>query len=113
MSSTGSTLGDIGHKLLFVFKQPLLWLAIAVGLFISSTITLSAYVGSKDSWNQLKDHIRKTMILTIIGSSVLFIGLLLYVLQDPSKTMYIVLTLGCISLALGYASLTVSAISRV
>lgn len=113
MSSTGSTISDIGNTVFFVFKQPLLWLAVAVGLFISSTITLSAYVGSKDSWNQLKDHIRKTMIFTMIGSAVLFIGLLLYVLQDPSKTMYIVLTLGCISLALGYTSLTVSAVSRV
>jgi len=52
------------------------------------------------------------MIMTIIGSTVLFIGLLLYVLQDPSKTMYIVLLLGCISLGLGYSALTLSVITR-
>ena len=111
-TDTSGALSTIGNTLGFIVKQPLLWLAIAIGLFISSTITLSAYVGSKDSWNQLKDHVKKTMIMTIIGSTVLFIGLLLYVLQDPSKTMYIVLLLGCISLGLGYSALTLSVITR-
>jgi hydrogenase/urease accessory protein HupE len=111
-TDTSSTLSSIGNGLTMIFGQPLLWLVIAIGLFVASTATLSAYVGSKDSWNQLKSHVKNTLTMSIIGSFVLFIGLLLYSLQDQSKTMYIVLLLGCISLALGYASLTISAVSR-
>jgi uncharacterized membrane protein len=111
-TDTSSTLSTIGNGLGMVLKQPLLWLIISIGLFIGSILSLSSYIGSKDSWNQLKSHVRNTMIMTIIGSSVLFIGLLLYILQDQNKAMYIVLILGSISLALGYTALTISAISR-
>lgn len=111
-TDTSSALSSVRNIFSMIFGQPLLWLTIAIGLFVASTVTLSAYVGSKDSWNQLKSHVRNTLIMSIIGSSVLFIGLLLYSLQDQSKTMYIVLLLGCISLALGYASLTISAVTR-
>jgi hypothetical protein len=85
---------------------------LAIGLYIGSFVVISQFVGSKDSQNQIKPDINKILGLTIAGSFTLFLALLLYFIKDPSNIIYIVLIMSCITLALSYSALAISAISK-
>lgn len=85
---------------------------LAVGLYIGSFVVISQFVGTKDSQNQIKPEINKILGLTIGGSFALFLALLLYFIKDPSNIIYIVLIMSCITLALSYSALAISAISK-
>jgi len=85
---------------------------LAVGLYIGSFVVISQFVGTKDSQNQIKPEINKILGLTIGGSFALFLALLLYFIKDPGNIIYIVLIMTCITLALSYSALAISAISK-
>jgi hypothetical protein len=85
---------------------------LAVGLYIGSFVVISQFVGTKDSQNQIKPEINKILGLTIGGSFALFLALLLYFIKDPGNIIYIVLVMTCITLALSYSALAISAISK-
>jgi hypothetical protein len=85
---------------------------LAIGLYIGSFVVISQFVGTKDSQNQIKPEINKILGLTIGGSFALFLALLLYFIKDPSNIIYIVLVMSCITLALSYSALAISAISK-
>ena len=85
---------------------------IAVGLYIGSFVVISQFVGSRDSQNQIKPEINKILGLTIGGSFFLFLALLVYFIKDPGNIIYIVLIMTCITLALSYSALAISAISK-
>jgi len=85
---------------------------LAIGLYIGSFVVISQFVGSKDSQNQIKPDINKILGLTIAGSFTLFLALLLYFIKDPGNIIYIVLIMTCITLALSYSALAISAISK-
>ena len=81
-------------------------------LYITSFVMISQFVGSKDSQNQIKPEINTILGLTILGSFVLFLALLMYFIKDPGNIIYIVLVITCITLALSYSALAISAISK-
>jgi hypothetical protein len=85
---------------------------ISISMFISSFVSISNFVGSKDDWNLIKPQITKVLILTLIGTFGLIITTLLYFIQDSAKTIYFILVLTCISLGLSFSALAISAISR-
>ena len=85
---------------------------IASILYITSFVMISQFVGSKDSQNQIKPEINTILGLTILGSFVLFLALLMYFIKDPGNIIYIVLVITCITLALSYSALAISAISK-
>jgi len=85
---------------------------LAIGLYIASFVIISQFVGSKDSQNQIKPEINKILGLTIGGSFALFLSLLMYFIKDPANIIYIVLIMTCITLALSYSALAISAISK-
>ena len=85
---------------------------LAIGLYIGSFVVISQFVGTRDSQNQIKPEINKILGLTIGGSFSLFLALLLYFYKDPANIVYIVLVMTCITLALSYSALAISAISK-
>ena len=85
---------------------------LAIGLYIGSFVVISQFVGTRDSQNQIKPEINKILGLTIGGSFALFLALLLYFIKDPGSIIYIILIITCITLALSYSALAVSAISK-
>lgn len=85
---------------------------VSVSMYIWSFVSMSNFVGSKDDWNLIKPQITKVMILTLIGTFGLSVATLLYYIQDPTKIMYFVLIITCLSLGLSFSSLAVAAISR-
>jgi hypothetical protein len=84
----------------------------AVGLYIASFVIISQFVGSRDGQNQIKPQINQILGLTIAGSFALFLALLMYFIKDPGNIIYIVLIMTCITLALSYSALAISAISK-
>ena len=85
---------------------------LAIGLYIGSFVVISQFVGTRDSQNQLKPQVNKILGLSIGGSFLLFLALLLYFIKDPGSIIYILLIITCITLALSYSALAVSAISK-
>jgi len=85
---------------------------IAIGLYIGSFVIISQFVGTRDRQNQIKPDINKILATTILGSFFLFLALLMYFIKDPGNIIYIVLIMTCITLALSYSALAISAISK-
>lgn len=85
---------------------------LAIGLYIGSFVVISQFVGTRDSQNQIKPQVNKILGLSIGGSFLLFLALLLYFIKDPGSIIYILLIITCITLALSYSALAVSAISK-
>lgn len=85
---------------------------VSVALFIASFVSMSQFAGSKDDWNLIQPQITKVLVLSLIGTFALIIASLLYYIQDPSRAMYFILVLCCVSLGLSYSALAVAAISR-
>ncbi len=113
MSSNVSTTG-VANSIMGSKMSSGIWIfgVISVGLFISSFVTMSKFVGSKDDWNLIQPQITKILILTIIGTFGLIVTSLLYFIQDSARTIYFILVLCCLSLGLSYSALAISAISR-
>jgi hypothetical protein len=84
----------------------------AIGFFIGAFVGMSNFIGSKDDWNQIKPQVTKIIILSIMGVVLLMIAALLYFIQDPSKTMYFILIISCLSLGLSFSAVGIAAISR-
>lgn len=84
----------------------------AVGLFIGSFVSISQFVGTKDNWNQIKDQIGKSWGLSLGAAVALFAACMLYFIQNREYIIYIILAISCLTLALSYSALAVSAISR-
>jgi hypothetical protein len=85
---------------------------LSVGFYIASFAIISQFVGSRDGQNQIKPEINKILATTILGSFFLFLALLMYFIKDPGNIIYIVLIMTCITLALSYSALAISAISK-
>ena len=85
---------------------------LSIGLYIGSFVIISQFVGSRDGQNQIKPQINQILGLTIAGSFALFLALLMYFIKDPGNIIYIVLIMTCITLALSYSALAISAISK-
>lgn len=87
--------------------------AVTSAFFITSFVLTSQFVGSSDRWEEIKREIMsKVWPLTIVGTIGLFITCSIYILQDPKKSMYFLLVLGCISIGMAYSSLVISIISK-
>ena len=111
-SSAASTVSSwIGSPLLSTTGMIVCGL-LAIGLYIGSFVVISQFVGTRDSQNQIKPEINKILGLTIGGSFALFLALLLYFIKDPGNIIYIVLIMTCITLAISYSALAISAISK-
>ena len=109
--STSSTSGFIN---MLAANWPLLLAgAVTSVFFIISFVLTSNYVGSTDRWEEIKREIMtKVWPLTIVGTLGLFVTSVIYILQDPKKSMYFLLVLACLSLGMSYSSLVISIISK-
>jgi len=90
----------------------ILFTVVSIGLFIGSFVQMSKFVGSKDDWNVIQPQITLILGLTLGGTFALIVASGLYYMQNPSKTIYFILVLCCLSLGLSYAALAIAAISR-
>jgi hypothetical protein len=80
-------------------------------LFIRSTISTSDLIGDTENWRAIKPQIKRIWWQTAVGTVILFIGMFAYVLQYQQASVVFILLISCISLALSFASISMSAIS--
>lgn len=100
--SAGSTIGTIG----------IIGCGIAaIVLFIMSTVATSDLIGNNENWRAIKPQIKRIWWQTAVGAFILFIGMFFYVLQYEKAAIVFILIISCISLALSFASISMSAIS--
>jgi hypothetical protein len=85
---------------------------ISIGLYISSFVTVSNFIGSKDDWNIIKPQLTKIWGLTLGGTFALMIASFLYFVQDPTRMIYFILVLTCLTLGLSFSAMAIAAISR-
>ena len=85
---------------------------ISIGLYITSFVTVSNFIGSKDDWNIIKPQLTKIWGLTLGGTVALMIASFLYFVQDPSRMIYFILILTCLTLGLSFSAMAIAAISR-
>ena len=83
----------------------------SIVLFIRSTIATSELIGDTENWRAIKPQIKRIWWQTAVGAAILFIGMFFYVLQYEKASVVFVLIISCISLALSFASISMSAIS--
>lgn len=94
------------------------WAIIGLGmltasLYIASFVITSKTLGSVNSWEKIQSEVlKKIWPLTLVGTLLLFVTSALFILQDPSKTMYALLILCCIAIGFSYSALAISVISR-
>ena len=80
-------------------------------LFIRSTMATSDLIGDTENWRSIKPQIKRIWWQTAVGTVILFIGMFAYVLQYQQASVVFILLISCISLALSFASISMSAIS--
>ncbi len=85
---------------------------LSVSLYIASFVTVSNFIGSKDDWNIIKPQLTKIWGLTLGGTVALMIATFLYFVQDPSRMIYFILVLTCLTLGLSFSAMAIAAISR-
>ena len=83
----------------------------SIVLFIRSYIQTSDLIGDTENWRAIKPQIKRIWWQTAIGAVILFIGMFMYVLQYEKASIVFILLISCISLALSFASISMSAIS--
>jgi hypothetical protein len=85
---------------------------LSIGLYIGSFVTMSNFIGSKDDWNIIKPQLTKIWGLTLGGTVALMIASFLYFVQDPTRMIYFILLITCLTLGLSFSALAIAAISR-
>lgn len=111
-SGSGSVLTSIISTL---GKNPYMILGgvVTAVFFITSFVLAAKFLGSEERWEKIqREVVSKILPLTLVGTLALFVTSALYVLQDPHKTMYFLLVLGCLSLGLSYTAVVISVISK-
>ena len=83
----------------------------SIVLFINSTVKTSDLIGNTENWRAIKPQINRIWLNAGIGALILFIGMFIYVLQYEKASVIFILIISCISLALSFASISMSAIS--
>lgn len=98
-----------------IAKNPLMVLSgvVAASFFITSFVLAGKFLGSEERWEKIqREVVSKILPLTLVGTLALFVTCALYILQDPHKTMYLLLVLGCLSLGLAYSAVVISVIAK-
>lgn len=86
---------------------------VTAGFFIASFVVASKFLGSEERWEKIqREVVSKILPLTLVGTLALFVTSALYILQDPHKTMYFLLVLGCLSLGMAYSAVVISVIAK-
>ena len=83
----------------------------SIVLFILSSIQTSELIGGTENWRAIKPKIKNIWWQTAVGAVILFIGMFAYVLQYEKASVIFILLISCISLALSFSSISMSALS--
>ena len=98
-----------------IMKNPLMIVSgvVTAAFFITSFVLAGKFLGSEERWEKIqREVVSKILPLTLVGTLALFVTCALYIRQDPHKTMYLLLVLGCLSIGLAYSAVVISVIAK-
>lgn len=83
----------------------------AVGYVVSFMLT-SKYLGTKDTWNSLRDNVIMTILWCLVAAILLIVVCIFYFNQNTEGAMYFVLIVSILSLCLSYGAMCIAAVTR-
>lgn len=82
---------------------------------IGAIITFSVYIAKllkEENSSSYKDNIQGKIIILTLGYLFMCVSMVLYIIQEPHNSMYILLLLTCLSIGITFASLSISIVSK-
>lgn len=82
---------------------------------IGAIITFIVYIVKllkEENSASYKDNILGKIIILSVGFLFMCVSMILYIIQEPSKSMYILLLLTCLSIGITFASLSITIVSK-
>lgn len=82
---------------------------------ISAIITFIIYIVkllNEENAASYKDNILGKIIILSVGYLFMCASIILYIIRDPTKSLYILLLLTCLSIGITYASLSITTASK-
>jgi hypothetical protein len=107
-SAAKQTLASGGSTMIVVYIS----YAIFTALFITSIVRMSQFLGSSDSWNQIKSQVTEVLVYSFVGILAFTIASLTLVIQMPTTLSYLPMLVACLALGIGFAAICLATISR-
>jgi len=85
---------------------------IGIGLYIWSAITVAQAHSASEDYTVLKNTVPTLIAQTLVGTLLLYLALLMYVIQDLNAMIYILVVMVFLTFGLAYTAVAISAMSR-
>jgi len=85
---------------------------VGLGLYIWSAITVAQAHSASTDYTILKNTVPTLIAQTLVGTLLLYLALLMYVIQDLNVMIYILVAMVFLTFGLSYTAVAIAAISR-
>lgn len=85
---------------------------VGLGLYIWSAITVSQAHGASEDYGVLKNTVPSLIAQTLVGTLLLYLALLMYVIQDLNVMIYLLVVMVFLTFGLAYTAVAIAAMSR-
>ena len=85
---------------------------VGLGLYIWSAITVAQAHSASEDYTILKNTVPTLIAQTLVGTLLLYLALLMYVIQDLNVMIYILVVMVFLTFGLSYTAVAIAAISR-
>ena len=85
---------------------------VGLGLYIWSAITVAQAHSASEDYGVLKNTVPTLIAQTLVGTLLLYLALLMYVIQDLNVMIYILVAMVFLTFGLSYTAVAMAAMSR-
>lgn len=85
---------------------------VGLGLYIWSAITVAQAHSASEDYGVLKNTVPTLIAQTLVGTLLLYLALLMYVIQDLNVMIYILVAMVFLTFGLAYTAVAMAAMSR-
>jgi hypothetical protein len=85
---------------------------VGLGLYIWSAITVAQAHSASEDYTILKNTVPTLIAQTLVGTLLLYLALLMYVIQDLNVMIYILVVMVFLTFGLSYTAVAIAAMSR-
>jgi len=85
---------------------------VGLGLYIWSAITVAQAHSASEDYTILKNTVPTLIAQTLVGTLLLYLALLMYVIQDLNVMIYILVAMVFLTFGLSYTAVAIAAMSR-
>jgi len=104
--STGASQGNSGAMMMTIMG------VVGMGLYIWSAITVSNAHSASEDYTILKNTVPTLIAQTLVGTLLLYLALLMYVIQDLNVMIYLLVAMVFLTFGLSYTAVAIAAMSR-